>query len=238
MHSEKWIEEIVISGDIITSKVDDHQEREGKAKLGPGLRYKDGQVVAVKSGILKHTNPNLYWVDYHQKRYVPVKNDHVIGVITGRLGDFYKVDIGAADNAVLNNLSFEGASKRNLPNLNTGDIIYGKLVVAHRDVEPEISCVDKSNGKAKGMGKICSGEEKKGMLFRISTNHARKVLSNECVLLDELSKLVSYECTIGMNGWCHLVCHNENQVISIMDTIVASELMDNEGIKRMLEFKE
>ena len=63
MHSDKnTMDEIVISGDVLTSKIDDHQEREGKAKLGPGLRFKDGQVVAIKSGILKFTKPNSYWV--------------------------------------------------------------------------------------------------------------------------------------------------------------------------------
>ena len=55
---------------------------------------------------------------------------------------------------------------------------------------------------------------------RISTNHARKLLSTECVLLDALSKLVSYECTVGMNGWCHVVCNNENQVFELIYFVV------------------
>jgi exosome complex component RRP40 len=41
----------------------------------------------------------------------------VIGIITHRHADGYRVDIGSAHSASLDALAFEGASKRNRPNL-------------------------------------------------------------------------------------------------------------------------
>lgn len=41
----------------------------------------------------------------------------MIGVITGRSGEGWRVDIGAAHPASLDGLAFEGATKRNKPSL-------------------------------------------------------------------------------------------------------------------------
>jgi exosome complex RNA-binding protein Rrp4 len=50
-------------------------------------------------------------------QYVVALEDMVIGVVLERVGESYKVDIGAAHNASLPLLAFEGASKKNRPNL-------------------------------------------------------------------------------------------------------------------------
>lgn len=48
---------------------------------------------------------------------MPALNDSVIGVITGKGNEQYRVDIGAAHPAILPMLAFENATKRNRPNL-------------------------------------------------------------------------------------------------------------------------
>jgi exosome complex component RRP40 len=50
-------------------------------------------------------------------QYVPIPQESVVGVVTARLGESYRVDIGSAHPATLDALAFEGASKRNRPNL-------------------------------------------------------------------------------------------------------------------------
>ena len=50
-------------------------------------------------------------------QYVPMKGDRVMGVITKTSGKSYRVDIGSAVSASLPELAFEGATKRNKPNL-------------------------------------------------------------------------------------------------------------------------
>lgn len=41
----------------------------------------------------------------------------MIGIITQKLGEGFRVDIGSAHHASLDGLAFEGATKRNKPNL-------------------------------------------------------------------------------------------------------------------------
>ena len=46
-----------------------------------------------------------------------MKEERVIGIVTNRGSDSYKVDIGGAIPASLPSLSFEGATKKNKPNI-------------------------------------------------------------------------------------------------------------------------
>ena len=47
-----------------------------------------------------------------------MKGESVLGVVTQRAGDVYRVDIGASVLASLSYLAFEGATKKNRPNIN------------------------------------------------------------------------------------------------------------------------
>lgn len=53
-------------------------------------------------------------------QYVPVKGDHVIGIVTAKAGDVFKLDVGGSEQASLSYLAFEGATKRNRPNVQVG----------------------------------------------------------------------------------------------------------------------
>ena len=48
---------------------------------------------------------------------MPAPQELVIGIVTQKLGEGFRVDIGAAHHASLDGLAFEGATKRNKPNL-------------------------------------------------------------------------------------------------------------------------
>lgn len=50
-------------------------------------------------------------------QYVPVKGDPIIGIVTAKAGDIFKVDVGGSEQASLSYLAFEGATKRNRPNV-------------------------------------------------------------------------------------------------------------------------
>ncbi len=49
-----------------------------------------------------------------------------------------------------------------------GDLVYAKLTLANKDMEPELTCVD-SGGKANGLGQLNGG-----FLFTVSLGLARK----------------------------------------------------------------
>jgi len=61
---------VVMPGDIL-GKVQDLQtssDKKVKLRLGPGLRQDKDDVIAFKSGVLRHRSPAVYWIDTNQKR--------------------------------------------------------------------------------------------------------------------------------------------------------------------------
>ena len=60
------VDRIVLPGDKISNLKD--SETSKKVILGPGLRTEAEDVYACKPGVLKFREPNVYWIDTHQKR--------------------------------------------------------------------------------------------------------------------------------------------------------------------------
>ncbi|XP_059149419.1 exosome complex component RRP40-like [Physella acuta] len=205
-------------------------QAEGNKKiiLGPGL-IEDGEIVKItKPGILRFREPAAYWVDCHQKRYVPIKGDAVLGIVTQKAGDIFRVDIGSSELAGLSYLSFEGSTKRNRPDVKIGDILYAKLLVANKEMEPELVCID-SHGRSNGMGVIRNG----GFFFQVSLQLSRKLLSPDNALISHLGKRFKFEIAVGLNGRVWIKAKNDIQTIAIANAVMASELMDNEQIENM-----
>lgn len=86
------------------------------------------------------------------------------------------MDIGSAHPASLDGLAFEGATKRNRPNLKVrvidflvadvanaenmvqvGSLLYARVSLAHKDMEPELECFDAQTRKAGGFGELKGG---------------------------------------------------------------------------------
>ena len=64
--------------------------------------------------------------------------------------------------------AFENATKRNKPNVDIGDLIYGRVLTGNKDMEPELVCIDGS-GKANGLGVL-----KEGFMFKINLELGRR----------------------------------------------------------------
>ena len=108
-------------------------------------------------------------------QYVPAPQELVIGVVTQKVGEGYRVDIGSAHPASLDGLAFEGATKRNKPNLKVrlsplphnktpnvffkkvGSLVYARVSLAHKDMEPELECFDAQSRKSEGFGELKGG---------------------------------------------------------------------------------
>lgn len=118
-------------------------------------------------------------------KYVPAQQEAVIGIVTGKAGEGWRVDIGAAHNASLDGLAFEGATKRNKPNLKVREqiivfsrktqtalqvnsLVYARVSLSHKDMEPELECFDAQTHKAAGFGEL-----KGGFLVRCSLGLCR-----------------------------------------------------------------
>lgn len=206
---------IVMPGDRITAI-----EEVAKSKrviLGPGLRRLDDTVVASKAGPLRHKEPNTFWVDNYQRRYVPARGDLVLGIVKAKAGDQYRVDIGSADMASISYLSFEAATKKNRPDLNPGDLIYARVLVASADTEPELVCVN-SNGKRGKLGVLADG-----FFFKCSLNLGRVLLRENCPALAALTRQLPYEIAVGVNGRIWLKAHSLRETVALANAILALE---------------
>ncbi|XP_069684188.1 exosome complex component RRP40 [Periplaneta americana] len=219
--------DVVLPGDLLTITNSDNRR---KAILGPGLRLNLDQVLITTCGVLRKKDPNIYWVDCYRKRYIPAKGDTVVGVVVNKSGDIFKVDIGTSEQASLSYLAFEGATKKNRPDVQVGDIVFAKLLMAVRDMEPELVCVD-SYGKKGKFGIL----PEDGFIFSCSLNLTRKVLNPECRLLKILGKEIPHDIAIGMNGKIWVKARSVKATIAIGNAILAAELLTDEEMIAMCD---
>lgn len=204
----------ILAGDTIDLK----NEKKNKIILGPGLRISSEKVVACASGLLEKKDPNTYWINYAQKRYVPNKGENVIGIATNKSGDIFKLDIGSSEQACISYLAFEGATKKNRPEFQVGDLIYGKLIMSSKDMEPEMVCVNRY-GKKEKLGILPLG----GFLFSCSLNLVRKILNPKNKLIGKLGEVLPHEIAIGMNGKIWVRAQTRENTIALCNVILASE---------------
>ena len=226
---ESLINSIVVPGDVI---LDLTAEVKSKIIVGPGLRVSSNKIIATKCGILHKKGSNVYWVDSRQKRYVPAKGETIVGVITNKSGDIFKVEIGASEQAQLPYLAFEGATKKFRPNINVGDVVYARLLVANKDLEPELVCVD-SHGKKGKLGVLPSD----GFMFNCSLNLVRKILNPKCPLIDTFQRTlqIPFEIAAGMNGNVWIKAKTVNETIAVANAILAVEYKSDSEIKELCE---
>ncbi|EFI27164.1 exosome complex exonuclease RRP40 [Coprinopsis cinerea okayama7 len=201
-------------------------------KLGPGLLQQSNYtgessettVISTKAGVLNHsTNRSKWWVEGNSRRYVPAPQESVIGVVTQRLGEGYRVDIGSAHQASLDALAFEGATKRNKPNLKVGSLIYARVSLAHKDMEPELECFDAQTRKAEGFGEL-----KGGFMIKCSLKLCRDLLDPRHFLFPLLGARFPLESAIGMNGRVWISTKDVKHTIAIARCIEAVD-PDGEG---------
>ncbi|XP_014246267.1 exosome complex component RRP40 [Cimex lectularius] len=222
--------EIVFPGETVSNDILKSASIKNKVKLGPGLKRAAEDVVSIKAGILRtNRESNTVWVDYLQKQYIPTTNETVVGIVSKKSGDFYKVEIQAADQALLHYLSFEGATKKNRPEINIGDAIFGRLVVVSPDMEPELVCMTVTGKKE--YFRVLPND---GFLFRVSLHLVRKLLSvDTCPLLDILGSRFKFESAIGMNGFIWIKGETIKDTITIATAILQFENQTTEEIKNM-----
>ncbi|XP_037078143.1 exosome complex component RRP40-like isoform X2 [Pollicipes pollicipes] len=212
--------EIVLPGDVIKT--------EGDLDLGPGLRRERHGCVVLQPGVHRFRAPRTHWVDTHCRRYVPVRGQCVVGTVLARAGDIFRVDIGAHEPATLSYLSFEGATKKNRPDVKVGDLVFARLLVANKDMEPELVCVN-SKGRAEGLG-VLSAE---GLDFTVPLHVCRKVLAPACGLLRRLGSELRFEMAVGMNGRVWATSNSLRYTAAVASAICASEHMDEAQIAAM-----
>mmetsp|Transcript_13438 Transcript_13438/g.33736 ORF Transcript_13438/g.33736 Transcript_13438/m.33736 type:complete len:341 (-) Transcript_13438:508-1530(-) len=216
MGMEKHAGSFVMPGDAVMQV-----PGEGSMSLGSGLQQCKDVIKVTKAGVLKHQAPRRFWIETRHQRYVPAVDDLVVGTILQTQSDNYTVNIGGPAPAQLPVLEFTGATRRNKPMLKVGDPVYARVTLAHRDIDPMVSCVDES-AKSKGLGPL-----KGGYVFTCSTGTARSLLcAPPCVLLTELGKHCAYDLAVGVNGTIWVSSQSPRDAIAVK---MAIEHWDRDG---------
>ena len=192
-------EHSVLPGDDVTDNVLSVAE---SLRLGNGLTQLGEGVVATKAGIICHKAPNRFYVTNNQRRYVPAVGDTVVGIVVDRTTDFYRVRLHGTGVAQLPILAFDGATKRNKPNLAVGASVFARVAVCNKHLDPELSCQAAGTGPKKDWmtGQSVYGELKGGTLVHVSTGLARRLLDPECAILTSIGSGVPFEIAVGLNG--------------------------------------
>ena len=193
--------------------------------------------------------------------------DRVIGIIEDQRAsaDFYRVNIFGSHSALLHVLSFEGATKRNRPQLDPGSLIYCRVVKGFGGgrMDPEVSCTVGGGGGGKDSGKATyncdendyeehddGGAARKdwmtsegtygalvgGTSFRIPLGLARELLLPKNAVLDALDKAgMTFEIVIGVNGVVWVNSPEPLITIMIVNAIKNSEVMAEELVRGMVK---
>ncbi|RFU33700.1 hypothetical protein B7463_g2635, partial [Scytalidium lignicola] len=174
-------------------------------KLGPGLRHIPPNTIipTVAGRLCTDARKNAIWVEFNGGRYVPAVGDLVIATIQRTAVDVYYASItDFTPNASLPQLSFEGATKKTRPQLQPGALVYARVSLANKHMDPELECVSSSTGKAEGLGPLTGG-----MLFSVSLVMARRLMmpkpaeQGQVVVLEELGAAgLAFEIAVGRNG--------------------------------------
>ncbi|CAJ2503677.1 Uu.00g110710.m01.CDS01 [Anthostomella pinea] len=194
----------VLPGDQINpSVIPSHPKR--PLKLGPGLRHiPPSELLPTVAGqLVTDYKKNSIWVEYNGGRYIPAVGDLVIGTVARSVVDYYYVTLSDyTSNAALPQLAFEMATKKTRPQLNPGALVYARVTLANRHMDPELECVSATSGKAEGLGPLNGG-----MLYDISLGMARRLLmrksveEGKVVVLEELGSAgLAFETAVGRNG--------------------------------------
>src|SRR6266536_1970808 len=129
--------------------------------------------------------------------------DLVIATIQRSAVDvFYASVSDFTPNATLPQLSFESATKKTRPQLAPGALVYARVTLANKHMDPELECISSSTGKSEGLGPLSGG-----MLFNISLGMARRLMlpkpaeQGALVILEVLGGAgVAFEIAVGRNG--------------------------------------
>ncbi|KAH8551793.1 hypothetical protein BGW37DRAFT_313330 [Umbelopsis sp. PMI_123] len=228
---------VVLPGDLIpavdendTSQMDVDEEAP-IVRLGPGLTQVQEDIVSMKAGVLKHQETgNKWWLESNQRRYVAATGESVIGIVVTRLAEYYRVDIGAAQSGILPILAFEGATKKNKPNLTPGTLVYARVTLANKDMEAELQCFNPSTGKADGYGEL-----KGGFIVKCSLGLCRRLLNPETPILRFLGEHFPFETAVGMNGRIWVNSEGPKYTILLANAIKNSEYLSEAQCKAMVD---
>lgn len=238
------IEEYLLPGDSVTiqihsecDKLNENKDNEVIVKLNKGLftnSHRDCFVV--RPGYLQYHKNSKHqkqimncFISTYSKVYFPSIQDCVIGIIRKRHSECYMVDINTPSLAYLSILEFEGATKRNKPDLDIGDAVYAKVVLFQRDIEPIISCIGESSKSTNTLGPL--KPKSYGTIFECTPLLCNYLSKQKCPILETLGKSFRFDIILGCNGRVFIESPRSSDCIALIRHILSCDkanLLNNE----------
>ena len=245
---------IVLPGDDVTNQIPSMPPPPVGAanskplKLGSGLRRMNDSIIATLAGRLQYiSNKSTIFVQQNIQRYRPTKEDRVIGIVEERVGsdgaggDVVRVNINGPHPAVLSNLSFEGATKRNKPQLSPGMLLYARVATTPLHTDPTLSCQIGPNDpgvvrKDWMTNENTYGELRGGTCRKIPLGLARELLHPDNLVLSELAKQgLAFEVAIGVNGYLWVHSTRPQYTTLIHNAIYNSQVLTEAQVRGMVK---
>ncbi|EJW01211.1 hypothetical protein EDEG_04060 [Edhazardia aedis USNM 41457] len=126
---------------------------------------------------------NIYFINSKVNLFMPQKDDIVIGKITFKTADFYKIELGQSYTGFLPVLAFPNVTRRNKPELQVDDYVISRIM--HPSQESVLYCDE-------GLGKI------DGFVYNFPVWKIRKLLVTQ--FLHDLGKSYKFQIGFGVNG--------------------------------------
>lgn len=196
----------LLPGDAIPHENLPNPQTKKALTIGPGLHYRPPtSITATTPGLLSSdSRKNAIWLETNGSgRYTTSQGDLVLATVHHSSVDYYHCSITPyTPHAGLPQLSFEGATKKTRPMLSAGSLVYARVSMANKHMDPELECVHPSTGQGEGLGEL-----KGGMVFEISLGFARRMMMGKArqeggvAILEELAeKGARFEIAVGRNG--------------------------------------
>ena len=144
--------------------------------------------------------------------YHPNKNDIVIGIIDKRNGEDWLVDIGFSHQALLPMLAFSGATKKNCPKFQRGEVVVAFVEEVPDSGEIILSCIERK--KNEKLGRLTGGT-----LVRARPKDIERI--KDLNLIDKIATKSAITCSFAQNGRLYIDLSND------ILTVLVSNLITN-----------
>ena len=170
--------------------------------------------------------PSIYYGNY----YNPKVGDVVIGIITQKTYEVFRVNISTNKEATLNSIDFEGATRKVRPNLSIGDAVFAQVEKENKYSNVTLTCKSATNKKGWMTGESKFGELKEGKVFELGRYLCLKLLDDK-ELRNRLKECVkNLNLKIGLNGRIWIKTDDISKIQTVFEAL--KEGMKLEGDER------
>jgi exosome complex RNA-binding protein Rrp4 len=128
-----------------------------------------------ENNLLNYDSNNINYKTF-SKIYIPKTDDYIIGIITNKFNDFYKVEINSYTQALLYKINTDG-NKNSKLNCEIGDIIYGKILNSNNNNNINDILLTTENKNNKDFNKF--GKIEKGKNLFLGINKIKNLKKND-----------------------------------------------------------